>query len=129
MEIWEWLKINMNIININLNVIIKIMTVLVISFSNYLGKMIIVFTKIGTFSGLKQEVSRDHFKDHTGKTPNISGSVIIGSDQNFWRSVLPGLNFIREMMMGPARVSQVCYLYAHITIQFISSLQYTYIII
>jgi hypothetical protein len=72
--------------------------------------MVIVFTILITFTGLKQEISCCHLKDHACKRPNISGCIVLWSNNDFRRSILSRLNLRRKMVVSPASISKVAYL-------------------
>lgn len=76
--------------------------------------MIIILVVISTLSWFKQKVSRYHLKNSTSKRPNVSGGVVVCSNDNFWRAILSGLNFRSEVVVGPTPVSHVTNLYLHI---------------
>ena len=84
--------------------------------------MIIIFIVILTFSWLKQEISCNHFENCASKRPNIGWSIVISSNDNLWRSILPGLNLWSEVMMGPTSVTHITNLYHNSFIDLSSSL-------
>jgi len=84
--------------------------------------MIIILVIISSFTGLKQEISGNHFKNGARKWPYICWGVVISSYNDFRRSILSSLNFRSEVMMSPAPISHVTNFYHHLFIQFSSSL-------
>jgi hypothetical protein len=80
--------------------------------------MIIVLTVNFSLTRFEQEVPCCNFKQHACKRPNVRSGVIFCTNQNLRRPILPGLNLGREVMVGPASVSQVANLEPHILINF-----------
>jgi hypothetical protein len=84
--------------------------------------MIIILIIVVTFARLKQEITCHHFKDGAGQAPNVSRSIIIGTYNDLWRTILSRLNFRSEMVICPASISHVAYLYHYILINLGTSL-------
>ena len=78
--------------------------------------MIIIFVVVVAFPWLKQEVTSDHLEDSAGQGPDVSTGVIVGANDDLRRAVLSGLDLRSEVVIGPAPVSHVAYLYHHVLI-------------
>ena len=98
--------------------------------NNNLSQMIIIFGKVGTFSGLKKEISCQNFKNHASETPNISSRIVVDpknhlkgihlklsqSGKNLRGTILSRLDFSCKVVMCPASVAQIRDFYSHIFI-------------
>ena len=84
--------------------------------------MVIVFVIIVSLARFKQEITRDHLKDCTSQAPHISWGVIISTYNYLWRTILSSLNLWRKVMICPAAVTHIAYLYHDIFINFGASL-------
>ena len=69
--------------------------------------MIIVLTILLSFARLEQEVTRRHLENHAGEGPKVGTRAILSPYDHFWRAVLPGLDFCREVMICPTAISQI----------------------
>lgn len=74
----------------------------------HLGEVIIVFAPIFWFSGLKKQISREHFIHHASEWPNIRSLTVGLPEDNLRRSILSSLNLSRKMVMLPTCISQIC---------------------
>ena len=84
--------------------------------------MVVVLVIVVALSWLEQEVSGNHLEDSAGERPDIGTGVVVGSDDDLWRSVLTSLDLRREVMVCPATVSHVADLDHHLVIKLTSSL-------
>mmetsp|Transcript_603 Transcript_603/g.1744 ORF Transcript_603/g.1744 Transcript_603/m.1744 type:complete len:372 (-) Transcript_603:203-1318(-) len=57
--------------------------------------------------GFEEKVARCQLKCHAGNTPDIGGGGVVCSQNHFNATVLAGLNVGREVLVHPARVTQV----------------------
>jgi hypothetical protein len=69
--------------------------------------MIVVLVVVAALSWLKQKVARDHFKNGACEGLDVSGSIVLGSNNNFRRTILPRLNLWCKVMVSPATISHV----------------------
>jgi hypothetical protein len=76
--------------------------------------VIIILIIVPALSWFKQKVSSYHLKNSTSEGPNVSRSVIVSSNDNFRRAVLPSLNFRCEVVVGPTPVAHVTNFYLYI---------------
>ena len=44
---------------------------------------------------------------HCGHAPDVGTCAPFGSEDDFWRAVLSGLNIVREVVTDPAGITQV----------------------
>lgn len=58
-------------------------------------------------SRVKQEISCDQLIGHTRKRPQISGNIIIDPEHDLGSTILPRLDLMREVVVGPAAIAQV----------------------
>ena len=84
--------------------------------------MIIVFIIIVSLARFKQEITGDHLKYCTGQAPYISWRIIISTYNYLWRTILPSLNLWRKVMVCPAPVTHIAYLYHNVFVNFGTSL-------
>ena len=91
---------------------------------HHLSQVVIVLVVILTLSWLKEEVTSHHLEDCAGKAPDICWSVIVGSNYNFWRTILSSLNFRRKMVVRPASIAHVTDLDLHIIADSWASLEF-----
>lgn len=87
--------------------------------------MVIVFVIIVSLARLKQEITCNHLKDGASQAPYVSWGIVVSTYDNFWGSILPGLNLWGEVVISPATVSHVTYLYHYVLINFGTSLTLT----
>ena len=87
--------------------------------------MIIVFVIVVALSRLKQEVASHHLKDCAGERPDVSRGIVVGTYNDLWGPILTGLDFRSKVMISPATVSHVAYLYHHVLINLGTSLTLT----
>lgn len=69
--------------------------------------MIVSLAIILTLAWVKQEVTRDKFEGHAGHRPKISAYIIVETEHDFGATILPCLDLLGEVMMGPATISQI----------------------
>lgn len=89
--------------------------------------MIIILVIVVAFARLKQKVTSNHLKYSTCERPNVSRCIVVGTYNDFWGPILTSLNFRSEVMISPATVTHVAYLYHHIFINLGTSLTLTLI--
>jgi hypothetical protein len=77
----------------------------------YLSQVVLIFTPGVSLGGMKQQISSEHFIDHTAKGPKIRGFIVTLAKNNLWRPVLSSLDLSRKVIVFPASVSQICYFY------------------
>jgi len=59
------------------------------------------------FAGVEKKVSSNQLERHTRKRPQIRTCVVIDAKHDLGAPVLPRLDFVREVVMRPAPISQV----------------------
>ena len=69
--------------------------------------MIVVLVIVLTLSWLEQEITGNHLEDGACERPDISRSVVIGSNDDLWGSILSSLNFWRKVVVSPATITHV----------------------
>lgn len=87
----------------------------------YLGEVILVLGPGLVFPGVEEEVACKHLVDHTSEGPDVCSLVIGLSEDHLWRTILPSLYLSRKMMVLPAGIAQVSYLYPQRRLQLLSS--------
>lgn len=87
--------------------------------------MIIIFVIIVALSRLKQEITSHHLKDCAGERPDVSRGIVVGTYNDLWRPILTSLDFRSKVMVSPATVTHVAYLYHHVLINLGTSLTLT----
>jgi len=87
--------------------------------------MVIVFVIIIPLAGLKQEITSYHLKDSTSQAPYVGWCIVVSTYYDFWGTILPGLNLWGKMVISPATISHITYLYHYIFINFGTSLTLT----
>ncbi len=87
--------------------------------------MIVILVIITSLARLKQKITCYHFKDSASQAPYIRWGIVVSTYDDLWRPILSSLNLWSEMMIGPAAVTHVTYLYHYVLINFRSSLTLT----
>ena len=74
---------------------------------HHLSEVVIVFVVVVALAGLKEEVTSHHFENGAGKAPDVSGGVVVSTDYDLWRAVLPGLDLRGKVVVSPATIAHV----------------------
>ena len=94
---------------------------------NDLGDVVVVFAVFGAGLGVEEVVACDEFEDlcsarsafardlkggvktyHSRHAPDIGTRAPFGAEDDFWGSVLSGLDIVCEVVAHPARIAQIC---------------------
>ena len=76
---------------------------------DHLGKMIVRLA-VGLILGLprvKQEVAGYQLKNHARKRPEVRADIIVDAEHDLRPPILPGLDLVREVVMGPTTIPQI----------------------
>jgi len=84
--------------------------------------MIVILVIVVTLSRLEWEVTGDHLENCACKRPNVSWWVVLCTNDNFWRSILSGLDLWSKVMMSPTSITHITNLYHDRLINLSSSL-------
>ena len=84
--------------------------------------MVIVFVIVVSLSGLKQEIASHHLKHGAGQAPDVCRCIVIGTYNDFWRTILTSLDLGSKVVVGPATVTHIADLNHHIFINLRSPL-------
>jgi hypothetical protein len=87
--------------------------------------VIIILVVIVALTWLKQKVTCHHLKYSTRQRPDVSRCIVIGTYNDLRGPILTSLNFRSKVMISPATVTHVAYLYHHVFINLGTSLTFS----
>lgn len=89
---------------------------------HHLSKMVIVFVVVVALSWLEQEVARHHFENSARKGPHIGACIIVCSNDDLRGAILSCLDLWSKVVISPAAITHIAYLYHHVFINLRPSL-------
>lgn len=71
------------------------------------SQVVIIFFMVVPRSWIEEKVTSQKLEGHAGKTPQVSGGIIVNAHDDFRSSILPGLNLRHKMIMSPTAIAQI----------------------
>ena len=90
---------------------------------HHLRQMIVVLVVVAALARLEKEVASDHLKDSASEGPDIGRGVVVSTNNDLRRAVLPSLDLRREVMISPAAISHIANLHLDIITDFGATLE------
>ena len=83
---------------------------LILALANQLrnrGQVVVVLGVGLSLFRVEEVITSDELKDHAGERPDVGTSVVVAIKDDFWRTVLSGLDYVRVVLVGVAGVAHV----------------------